>query len=249
MNWTHFFHWNKPTLMPKFNHVDVSSWFKPVNLEAVTYSTGDRFYFEKDAKEKVYYPSVTTVLKDYKKGILDAWRKRVGLVEAEKIGAKARIRGEAFHTMTENYIANMDPKDFLDNFSPEHRRTFNQSRRLIDTNINNIHVQEKALLSKSLGIAGRVDLIAEWKGKLSVIDFKGSNKIKKESYIDNYFMQASGYAAMYYEMTGIAIKQIVIIISGDCYSIQTFCQPSTKFLGKLEKEISKYVNNFLELSS
>ena len=86
-------------------------------------------------------------------------------------------------------------------------------------NINNIHALEKSLYSDYFGIAGRVDCIAEYNGELAVIDFKTSTKIKPEKWIEQYFVQETAYACMYYEMTGEIVKKIVTIMvaeNGEC---------------------------------
>jgi genome maintenance exonuclease 1 len=83
-------------------------------------------------------------------------------------------------------------------------------------------MQEAFLYSDKLQCAGQVDCIAEYDGKLSIIDFKTSRKPKKEEWITNYFIQASFYAAAFYERTGIAIKQGVIIITVDGSEPQVF---------------------------
>ena len=73
--------------------------------------------------------------------------------------------------------------------------------------INNIHAIERTLYSEYLGLAGRVDCIGEYEGELAVIDFKTSEKIKPEEWLENYFVQETFYAAAYYELTGIPVKK------------------------------------------
>ena len=70
-------------------------------------------------------------------------------------------------------------------------------------------MQECPLYSDYLQVGGRVDCIAEWNGKLSVIDFKTSRKIKKKEWIKGYLMQESAYCVMFEERTKIPIRQIV----------------------------------------
>ena len=79
--------------------------------------------------------------------------------------------------------------------------------------IDNIKALETPLYGKNVGLAGRVDLIAEWQGKLSVIDFKTSKRIKKEEDIQDYFAQCVAYATMYEELVEIPLEQIVIIMA------------------------------------
>ena len=83
-------------------------------------------------------------------------------------------------------------------------------------------MQEGALYSDKWGVAGRVDCIAEYEDKLSVIDFKTSTKDKKEEWIENYFIQGTAYAKMFTERTNIPCDQLVIFIMPDSGVPQIF---------------------------
>ncbi len=200
---------------------------------------GRRYYFDPNDK-LVLYPSITTVLDGNKKPIIKAWRKRVGAKVADKISKAATARGNSFHSLMEMYLNNEPMKEVLENTTAKHKITFNQAKPLVAKNINNIHCQETPLLSKILGIAGRVDLIAEWDGVLSVIDFKGSNKMKREEWITNYFMQGSGYSFMYWEMTKILPKQVVIVISSDDFTCKIYKKKVSEYIDPLRKEIARF---------
>ena len=93
----------------------------------------------------------------------------------------AASRGTAVHELAENYLNN----DELKNQEVLPLFMFTQLKSELD-NINNIVMQEGGLYSDKWGIAGRVDCIAEYDGKLTVIDFKTSTKEKKEEWIENY---------------------------------------------------------------
>jgi genome maintenance exonuclease 1 len=82
-------------------------------------------------------------------------------------------------------------------------------------NINNIHCLETQLYSDHLQVAGTVDCIAEYKGRLSIIDFKTASREKQRDDIHSYFMQTSAYAVMFEERTGIPIDRLVILIAVD----------------------------------
>ena len=66
--------------------------------------------------------------------------------------------------------------------------------------IDNIHCIEEYLYSKEISVAGQVDCIAEYKGKLSVVDFKISTKQRDEDYNYGNFLQCSAYAKMFEEI-------------------------------------------------
>lgn len=132
--------------------------------------------------------------------------------KADKEMKRAADRGTAVHTMIENYLNNSDVP--TKGFAPEHVREFNQVRLKLNK-INKIYTQEIALYSDVLKIAGRVDCIGEYEGKLAVIDFKTSNGDKKNSMIEDYWLQTTFYALAFQEMYGIQIDDLVIIMSSE----------------------------------
>ncbi len=197
-----------------FNHVDHG-----ITLPKMTRkTTGEgRKYFTPDGNA---YPSITTVL-----GILSVdgimkWRKRVGEEEANKISHQAATRGTSVHKLAEDYIDNVD--DWKGEAMPNNLYTFSHLKNIIDNRLNNVWFQEEYLYSDRLKCAGQVDCIAEFDGELSIIDFKTSRKPKKIEWITNYFIQASFYAAAFYERTGVPIKQGVILITVDHNEPQVF---------------------------
>ena len=100
-------------------------------------------------------------------------------------------------------------------------RMFQSAKTTLDR-IDNIHCLETFLYSHYLGLAGRVDCIAEFDGELAVIDFKTSTKEKKEDWVEHYFVQETAYAAMFLELTGIEVKKIVTLIAVEDGSVQVF---------------------------
>ena len=164
------------------------------------------------------YPSITTILGQLsKKGIME-WRARVGEEEANRISSFAASRGTAVHKLAEDYINN-DP-DWDKGVMPHNLASFLDLKQIIDTQLNNVWFQEEFLYSDKLETAGQVDCIAEFDGKLSIIDFKTSRKPKKVEWIENYFIQTAFYAAAFYERTGVPIKQGVILITVDGHEPQ-----------------------------
>ena len=161
------------------------------------------------------YPSATTVLSvdDSKKAGLDAWVERVGREEADRVMRIAATRGEAVHTLAENFLNN-DP-DWKKGAMPINVATFGQIKPWLVEHVDNVWAQEVPLYSDRLQAAGRVDCIAEWKGQLSIIDFKTSLRAKKKEWITSYFMQTAFYAAAFYERTGVAVKNGVVVIAVD----------------------------------
>jgi len=187
-----------------------------------------RFYITPDGDA---YPSITTVLKLLTHQSISEWRKRVGDDVANAISAKASRRGTAVHYMCEDYIDNKDPIN--KKRMPVDIDTFNSIKPVIDEHINNVYAQEIPLYSNYLQLAGRVDCVAEWDGKLSIIDFKTSRKVKKKEWIEHYFMQAAGYAVMFEELTKTPIVNLVILIAVDENPPQVFTEHRDNYIHKL----------------
>jgi genome maintenance exonuclease 1 len=109
--------------------------------------------------------------------------------------------------------------------------------------INNIHYQEQALWSVGIGMAGRVDCIAEFDGVLSVIDFKTSKRIKLREDILDYFAQCTAYACMYEELIGQGIDQLVVIMAVDNEEPLVFIEKTEDHLNTLLEYIKFYKEN------
>ena len=139
----------------------------------------------------------------------------------------------------ESYLGN--EKGFLTHkdVMPDMQYSFKLMQPLVDR-IDNIHYIETMLYSETLGLAGQVDCIAEFDGVPSVIDFKTSNKIKKEEWITNYFEQCTCYSLMYEEMTGIKAKQIVVLIAVDGEQPQCFIKQRKDYMPELANKIKQF---------
>ena len=95
---------------------------------------------------------------------------------------------------------------------------------------------EGSMYSNELEIAGRVDCIAEFAGRVSVIDFKTSTKRKTPSQIKGYFMQETAYAIMFEEMYGVSINRIVTIIAvEETGQSQMFVEEPSKWIEPLKE--------------
>tara|TARA_B100001250_G_scaffold334925_1_gene300984 strand:- start:3359 stop:4042 length:684 start_codon:yes stop_codon:yes gene_type:complete len=199
-----------------FSFVDVD--LNATEVEAVS-KDGVRFYPIPGADK--YYPSITSITSFKNAEFFKSWRARIGEEEANRITARTTQRGTAFHSITEDYIngvLNLD--SYLEN-NPLSVRMFQSAKSELNR-INKIHCLETFLYSHYLGLAGRVDCIGEFDGELAVIDFKTSTKVKRESYIEHYFVQETAYAAMFLERSGIEVKKIVTLIATEEGSTQVF---------------------------
>ena len=175
-------------------------------LRTTTYK-GQRWY---ETPEGNFYPSITTVLGVKKKQYLLDWQKSLGPAKAQKEVERTKLRGDAIHLMLEKHLKN--DSNPTEGHEIEHIKRFNQVK-LVLNRLNNIRTQEAALYSDYLGVAGRVDCIAEFDGILSIIDFKSSSGNKQEDMIEDYFLQETFYAMAFTEMTSMPVEQIVTLMA------------------------------------
>ena len=220
-----------------FNHIDL-------NLPSLERETidGVRYYKVPNQEDLIRLVSITSVTSHFNKEIFVKWRKKVGEEEANRITKKATSRGTDMHTLVEHHLKNED----LPKVQPISDFLFKISKSTLN-NINNIHALESSLYSKELGIAGTVDCIAEYEGELAIIDFKTSAKPKPEDWIEHYFVQCMAYGCMLYEMTGIMVKKLVIIMAcenGECVVYEQ--RDKAKYIKLLTQYIRKFVGDKLE---
>ena len=220
--------------MKEFNWIDVDKTKLPTTKGKRI--DGFRFY-QIDGKN---YPSITTVLGVQKKEGLEKWRKAVGEEAANWEMGRAARRGKATHTLVEQYLKSETPaiRDVLP------LGLFRLMKPYIDQ-IDNVQLSEEIMYSHKLTIAGQVDCIADYNGKLSVIDFKTANKERKEDWIENYYIQTCAYAIMYEELFGKRIEQLVILMAGEDGTMRSFIRDKKDFEPKLEESI-KYFYKYYE---
>lgn len=200
-------------------------------------SPGGRRYETPSGKK---YPSVTSVLGLLGKADIMAWRKRVGEEEANRISSRAARRGTAIHSLCEDYLLNKEV-----NPTPFDLEVFNSIKPCLNR-IDNVHCLETQLYSDHLQVAGTVDCIAEYNGRLSIIDFKTSKRVKSRDDIHSYFMQTAAYAVMFEERTGIPVDQLVIIMSVDDDEPLIFIEKRDTWIGEfvdLRKDYAKLKNH------
>ena len=215
--------------MKNFIHYDFEK------LERDTSPDGSRVYLTPSGKK---YPSVTTVTGMYKKGEIEKWRQRVGEVEANRVSKKATDRGTRIHSLCEDYLLGKNPTvDMFDHHMFESIKYWLED-------VDNIYCLETPLYSDFLQVAGTVDCIAEFQGKLSVIDFKTSSRAKEKEDISDYFMQCSAYAVAFEERTGIPIGRLVIIMGVDNDCSRMFIEKRDSHIAGFRKLRLEYKNKF-----
>lgn len=216
-----------------FTHLDT---IQPLELKTTEGNRG-RFYL---VDEETKFPSITTILGAGEKPHLEAWRQSLGVEKATAETKRCADRGTAVHLMVERFLQN-DP-DPTKGCHFAHADEF-RSLKMVLRRIDNILVQEGALYSRILKTAGRVDCIAEYDGKLAVIDFKTSTNTKNTHMIKDYYLQTTAYAWMLEELYGIHVEDIVIIMSVEKGLPLVFKEKTEHFIQPLCERINTYYKN------
>jgi len=202
-----------------------------------TQINGSRYYTTPEGKN---YPSVTTVTGLLSRVGIKKWRDWVGEEQANKISGQAMARGSRYHKLQEDFLNNELTEKRLKEITPLDLMMFNQTKE-ITSRLGDIYMLEGAMYSDELEMAGRVDCIAEFAGKVSVIDFKTSTKHKLPSRIKGYFMQETAYAKMFEEQHNTPIEQIVTIISvEETGKSQLFIEDPNHWVTPLKKLRAQY---------
>ena len=213
-----------------FEHVELDLGYDDLDTDT---TRERRLYVTPDGSK---FPSVTTVLSIINEESIRRWRLRVGEEEANKVGHRASNRGSAVHSIIEGYLKNESTNDYL----PHIKQSLASLRPVLDKSIGKIFGLETALYSRHLGMAGRCDCIAEFDGVPSIIDFKTSRWPKKKEKITNYFAQASAYAIMFEERTGMAIPNTVILMDVDDYGPVVFKEHRDNYIELLLETKAEY---------
>ena len=207
---------SKSLLVEKFKYKE----FKRKNLD------GQRYYVN-DAGDPV--PSVTSILSKTKDmTALNAWKKRVGAAEAQRIVTESANLGTIMHKHLESYIEGVERPSGTN-------QVYVQAKQLSETvieyglkNVNEVWGIETHLAFPGL-YGGTADLICVHEGEPAIGDFKTSRKFKKKEWIDDYFMQASAYALAHNEVYGTNIQKGVIFMVTHDNQYQQFVVEGNEF--------------------
>jgi genome maintenance exonuclease 1 len=216
--------------MTEFNHIPVN--FTPSEL----IEKDDGHYYQ--TPSGAIYPSITTILQKTqtleKQQSLQNWREQE--IASDYITQEAAIIGSETHKLIENYL---NGEEIFEEFRLLSEAHFNNLLPFVNK-INDIHGIELRLYSDKMKLAGTSDCIAKYDGTLSIIDYKTKRSNQKEEWLTDYFIQATSYGIMFKELTGIKVKQIVILVSSEKNTRMEFIKNPDDYLDLLEQRIDQY---------
>jgi genome maintenance exonuclease 1 len=165
---------------------------------------------------------------------LQNWRDQE--IAADYITEQAAVVGSETHKLIENYL---NGEEILENFRLLSEAHFNNLLPFVDK-INDIHGIELRLYSDKMKLAGTSDCIANYDGKLSIIDYKTKRSNQREEWLTDHFIQATSYGVMFKELTGINVEQIVILVSSEKNTRMEFMKNPDDYLSLLEQRIDQF---------
>ena len=186
-------------------------------------------------------PSVTTILSATKseedKAALLAWKQRIGNVEADRIKKEASARGTSMHSYLEKFLYGKLNQELLE----DENKSRKMAEEIIDKGLKNKLLEiwgSEATIYYPGKYAGTADCIGIYEGKETILDFKQSNKPKKEEYIEDYFLQIGAYSLAHNKVYNSNITQGVVLLCTVDRLFQDF---------KIEgNELINFQNKFLE---
>ena len=218
---------------------DYQALFNETELERFLIE-GVRHYRKEGSS--IAYPSVTSVLSFINAPKFADWRRRVGEEAANKKTKHATTRGTRLHTLFEHFLNNEDITGLNEWEVPLVNLMFRSAKPELEKHVDNIFQQETQMSSDRLCLAGTVDLICEWDGELAVVDFKTSEKVKPEAWLENYFVQLSAYWAMFSEKTGVVPKKLVVFLVAENGDTQIVVRRNPlEYLKTLRDYVSQFI--------
>jgi len=156
-------------------------------------------------------PSVTTILGATKnQQFLKDWKAKVGEQEAERIKNLSSKRGTSMHKFLESHIQGVG----YDDLTEIGQAAKPMAEKIIEmglTPISEYYGSEVMLHYPGL-YAGSTDLVCMHNDMESIVDFKQSNRPKREEWIEDYFLQIAAYAMAHDYVYKSKIEQGVIMI-------------------------------------
>ena len=208
---------------------------------------GSRHYAVNEEK----LPSVTSILSATKseedKAAIMAWKERVGQEEAEKIKTEASVRGTSMHSFLEQYLLGKLNMQLIE----ENNKVKEMAQEIIENGIKEKLTEiwgVEATLYYPNKYAGTADCVGIYQGRETIIDFKQSNKLKKEKYIEEYYLQLGAYSLAHNTVYKSKITQGVVLLCTVDNLFQNFKIEGDKLI-EYQKKFLEKVKQYYEQQS
>jgi genome maintenance exonuclease 1 len=216
--------------MSLFNHV-------PINFQQAELIEKDDVHYYQTPTGKIF-PSITTILQKTmsaeKQQSLQNWKEQEAA--AQYITQEAVTIGTQTHKLIENHLNGITQTDEVRLLSVAH---FNNLIPFLQK-INDIHGIELRMYSNEMKLAGMSDCIAKYDGELSIIDYKTKRSNQQEEWMTDHFIQGTAYSEMFKELTGIEVKQVVILVSSEKNTRMEFVKRTEDYRDMLKQRLNQF---------
>ena len=213
-----------------FNHI-------PIDFQQAQLIEKDNAHYYQTPKGDVF-PSITTILQKTmppeKQQSLQNWKEQE--TAAQYITEESSIIGTQTHKLIENHLNGITQNDEVRLLSVAH---FNNLIPFLQK-INDIHGTELSLYSNTMKLAGMSDCIAKYGGELSIIDYKTKRSNQQEEWMTDHFIQGTAYSEMFKELTGIEVKQVVILVSSEKNTRMEFVKNTEEYKDLLTQRLNQF---------
>ena len=199
----------------------------------ITQLNTDHGRFYKTPQGKVY-PSSTTIVHLLNKKAIEQWEASIGKQQAEQIKQKAAENGSRWHKLMEDTLEyGKQTLSYVDKFYRAYAKIYKE----IFPRIGHVYAVERRMYSDELEVAGTADLIAEYDGVCSIVDWKTTSRYKSANDVTSYWCQLASYVVMAKERLDLDVKQIVLVFNDNDVSIYTL----------KDSRVDMWIENFKKL--
>ena len=213
-----------------FNHI-------PIDFQQAQLIEKDDAHYYQTPKGDIF-PSITTILQKTmppeKQQSLQNWKEQE--TAAQYITEESSIIGTQTHKLIENHLNGIMQNEEVRLLSVAH---FNNLIPFLQK-INDIHGTELRLYSDTMKLAGMSDCIAKYDGELSIIDYKTKRSNQQEEWMTDHFIQGTAYSEMFKELTGIEVKQVVILVSSEKNTRMEFVKNTEEYKDLLTQRLNQF---------
>lgn len=201
---------------------------------------GNRHYRIKHDDSNYLFPSMTTILHQEEPEYITAWKNRVGEKVAYSVSKYATDAGTELHEYCENVLLrNLDRAKHLLATGERTSKFYMKKITPYLRNINKVLATEEFLFDSNVGVAGTVDGVVEYNGKLCILDFKTANMPRNIDDIESYYIQVAGYASMWKHITGETVNDGMILMVNSI-NVQEIPVNITKYVDKFHRLVDMY---------
>ena len=216
--------------MSSFNHI-------PINFQQAQLIEKEDGHYYQTPKGDIF-PSITTILQKTmsaeKQQNIENWKDQEAA--ARYITEESALVGTQTHKLIEDYLNEIEQTQEVRLLSVAH---FNNLIPFLQK-INDIHGTELRLYSNAMKLAGMSDCIAKYDGELSIIDYKTKRSNQQEEWMTDHFIQGTAYSEMFKELSGIEIKQVVILVSSEKNTRMEFVKKTKDYKDLLTQRLNQF---------